>query len=156
MITYHTGPGATVSTSGSINTEVDHIRFLTGSSKGAFFKKLDLSGQGAELTAIHAIRVRFYRYATPSTAGSAATPRSRTAPAATAVLTAFTAPTPGATPTLQAVGACGAAAPGGWQAWNRDSMIQLDAGGGAAGNLDLLSSSGKAALTFEYGMEHEE
>jgi hypothetical protein len=156
MITYSSAPGATVSTSGSINTEVDHIRFLTGSTKGAFFKKLELSGQGANLTAIHALRVRMYRYATPSTSGSALTPRSRTAPAATAILTAFTAPTPGSTPTLQAVGACGAAAPGGWQAWNRDSMIQLDANGGAAGNLDLLSSSGFAALTFEYGMEHEE
>lgn len=155
MISFTTGPAATVSTHATPNTETDHIRFLTAASKGAFFKKVNLGGQGADLTAIHGIRVRLYRYGTASTSGGAITPRPKI-PGATAILTAFTAPSVGATPTLQGVGFCGAAGPGGWQAWNRDSMIQLDAGGGANGNLDLLSSSGKASLALEYEVEHEE
>ena len=156
MITFVTAPAATVSTHATPNSETDHLRFLTAASKGAFIKKLGLGGQGANLTAIHGIRVRGYRYSTPSTSGGAITPRSRTTPAATAIITAFTAPSVGTTATIQFAGFCGAAGPGGWQALNRDSFIQLDANGGANGNLDLLSSSGFASLTFEYDVEHEE
>lgn len=153
---YHTGPAANVATSGTPNTEVDHIRFLTAAAKGAYIQAINLIGKGAGLTAISGIVARLYRYATASTVGSAITPRPRPGTQPAAVLTAFTAPTVGATPTLQVACGCGAAGPGGWIARDDDSKVQLDAGGGANGNADLLSASGTASLNFEYGIEHSE
>lgn len=156
MFIYQTGPAANVATSGSANTEVDHIRFLTGAARMAKIQALYLQGKGAALTAISGIIARLYRYATASTVGAAITPQPRAASAPAAILTAFTGPTVGATPTLQLAVGCGAAGPGGWVARDEDSKIQLEAAGGAKGNLDMLSASGTASLNFEYSIEHSE
>jgi len=153
---YSTVPGANVTTSGTPNTEVDHLRYLTAATRQAAIIALYLLGKGAGLTAISGIVARFKRFGTASSAGGAITPAPRDPTAPAAVLTGFTAPTAGSTPTLQLAVGCGAAGPGGWVAPNPDAAIVLVPGGGANGNVDLFSASGTASLNLEYAVEHSE
>lgn len=152
---YATAPSANVSSNATPNTDTDHLRFLTVAAKGAQLKALYLIGKAAALTAITGIGTRIIRLGTASTVGSAITPAPR-GTSGTASLTAFTAPTIGATPLQQLVVGCGAAGPGGWVAPDPDSQISLDAAGGANGNADLVSSSGTASMNFQYTIEHAE
>lgn len=152
---YATAPAANVAANATPNTDTVHLRFLTVAAKSAAIKALYLVGKGAGLTAISGIAARLVRQATASTVGGAITPTPRGTIGA-ASLTAFTAPTVGATPTQALVIGCGAAGPGGWVAPDLDSAIALDAAGGANGNLDLISSSGTASLNFQYTIEHAE
>ena len=152
---YATAPSANVATNGTINTDTDHLRFLTAAAKSATVKALYIIGKGAGLTAISGIAIRLVRQATPSTVGGAITPAPRGTVGA-ASLTAFTAPTVGSTPTQALVVGCGAAGPGGWVAPDADSQIALDAAGGANGNLDMISSSGTLSLNFQDTIETTE
>lgn len=153
---YTIAPAANETTNATPNTETNHLRTLTAATRMAMFTGIYVLGKGAGLTAISGIILRLKRFATPSTVGGAITPEPRDPGAQAAVLTAFTAPTTGATPTLQAAFGCGAAGPGGWVARDRDSEILLEAAGGAKGNVDILSASGTASLNFEYSTEHME
>lgn len=156
MFAYSISPGANVATNATANTLTDHLRTASGASRTALFNALYLIGKGAGLTAISGISVELNRYATPSTLGTAITPRPRDPDAQAAVLGANTAPSRGTTATLQLAVGCGAAGPGGWVAPNPDAKIVLEAGGGAQGNADLESKSGTVSLNFEYTLEHEE
>jgi hypothetical protein len=156
MFVYATAPGANVATNATPNTLTDHLRTLTGSARQAIITALLLQGKGAGLTALTGIAVQLNRYGTASTSGSAITPQLRQPSAPAAVLTAFTGPTRGTTPTLQLAVGMGAAGPGGWVARDQDSGIALEAGGGAKGNLDLESITGGTSLNFEYTLEHAE
>lgn len=144
-------------TSATPGNLVDHLRFATGAAKTAAINACYLTGRGGGLTAISGISVRFIRLATASTGGTAASirPRDPLNPAAT--LTAFSGPTIGSgAVSLQVAFGCGAAGPGGWVAPNPDSMIDLSAGGGANGNLDMISGSQTASLGFDAVVEHME
>jgi hypothetical protein len=151
-----TSTAAMYTTNGTANTTTDHVRLLTGSTRGAGIQACYVVGRGAGLTAISGISLRFMRFATASTSGTAASVRPRDPGAQAAVTTGFTLPTIGATPTLQVAFGCGAAGPGGWVAPNPDSVIYLVAGGGANGNVDLLSGSGTVSLPFDATIEHVE
>jgi hypothetical protein len=153
MFVYGISPAANVATNGTANTDTDHLRLLTGSARGAFLLGLYLQGKGAGLTAIRGIIARLARYTTPSTAGAALVPQPRMASAPAATTTASTGPTVGTTQTVQLAVGCGAAGPGGWVAPNPEAAIQLEAAGGAKGNLDLISQSGTISLNFEYSAE---
>lgn len=153
---YSIAPGANVATSGTANTEVDHLRTLTVAARPAYVTGCRVQGKGAGLTAISGIILRLFRFATPSTVGTTITPRPRDAGSVAARLTAFTAPTIGATPTLQEAFGCGAAGPGGWVAEDAEAAIALDPAGGANGNLDLMSASGTVSLNLEYGLTFKE
>lgn len=153
---YSIAPAANVTTSATANTEVDHLRTLTGSTRIASIIGCYGIGKGAGLTAISGIVLRLRRFTTASTAGTAITPAPRDPTAPAAVLTAFTGPTVGTTATQQLAFGFGAAGPGGWVAINPDAGILLVAGGGANGNADILSASGTASLNFEYSTEHVE
>ena len=153
---YGTARHVNDTTSGTANTEVDHLRTLTGATRAASVTGIYVLGKGAGLTAISGIVVRVRRFATASTVGTAITPAPKDPTAPAAILTAFTLPTAGATATQQLAFGCGAAGPGGWVARDRDSEILLVAGGGANGNLDLFSASGTVSLSFEYALEHLE
>lgn len=153
---YAIAPGANVVTSGTANTEVDHLRTLTVAGRPAYITGCRAVGKGAALTAISGIIARLFRFATPSTVGTAITPRPRDPGSPAARLTAFTAPTIGGTPTLQEAFGFGAAGPGGWVAEDREAAIALDPAGGANGNLDLISASGTVSLNFEYSLTHAE
>lgn len=153
---YAISPATNVSTNATPNTDTDHLRTLTGSTRGAAVTGLFLIGKGAGLTAISGIVVRLARYSTASTSGSSITPRGKAPSNPAAQLTAFTGPTVGTTQTVQQSVGCGAAGPGGWVARDADSAISLEAGGGANGNLDAISQSGTASLNFEYTLEFAE
>jgi hypothetical protein len=157
MFVYNTAPPAAVTTSGSANTDVDHLRLLTVAARMAFVKGLYLRGKSAAQTTITGIEVMLKRFATASTAGSAIVPNPRDAGSPAARLTPFTGPTIGATPTIALALGCGITGPNSWVAPDVDSYIDLDAGGGANGNLDLISqTAGVVALPFGYSMEHGE
>lgn len=158
MFIYNITPTASVATSASANTDVDHLRTLTVAGRAARIIGCYLIGKGAALTSLTGIVIKLKRFSTPSTVGSAITPAPRDIVAAPAAdLTAFTGPTIGTTPTIQVAFGCGAAGPGGWVAPNEKAGIFLGAGGGANGNLDLISQTGgTTAMNFEYSTEHEE
>lgn len=147
---------AMYTTNGTANTTTDHLRFLTVAAAPAMIQGVYVVGRGAGLTAISGISFRMLRFGTASTVGTAASVRPRDARAPAASTTAFTLPTIGATPTLQLAFGCGAAGPGGWVAPNPDSVIYLSAGGGANGNVDLVSGSGTILLGFDATFEHQE
>jgi hypothetical protein len=153
---YSIVPGANVTTNATPNTETDHLRTVTGASRGAAFTGCYVVGKANAATSISGIAFRFKRFSTASTAGAGITPAPRDPSAPAAGLTAATAPTAGATPTLQLAFGCGKAGPGGWVARDPDSVIYLAAGGGASGNVDLFSASAEASLNFEYTTEHAE
>lgn len=153
---YTLSPAANVTTSGTANTDVDHLRTLTGAARRAAVQGLYLIGKAAGATSISGIVARLARYTTPSTVGTAITPRGKEPSAPAAALTAFTGPTVGTTQIVQQAVGCGAAGPGGWVARDADSLIALEAGGGANGNLDLISQSGSPSMNFEYSLEFVE
>lgn len=156
MFIYNSAPGANITTNGSANTDTDHLRVLTQSARSVLVKALRLMGKGAGLTSLSGIQLYLRRYTTASTAGSGLTPRPSAPSAPAADLTAFTGPTVGATVTLVKAVGCGAAGPGAWVAEDDKSAIQLETGGGAKGNLDLVSQSGSTGLNLEYDLVHEE
>lgn len=156
MLVYNTSPPANVATSGTANTDADHLRILTVSPRMAFVRALYLKGKGAGLTAISGIEASLKRFATASTVGAAITPQPQDARGAAAVTTFFTGPTIGATPTIALSVSCGASGPSGWVAQDRDDEIVLEGAGGANGNLDLISQSGTISLNFGYSIRHGE
>lgn len=157
MFVYNTAPPAAVNTSASANTDVDHLRLLTVAARMAYVKALYCRGKAFAATTITGIEVMLKRMATASTVGSAITPNPRDAGSPAARLTAFTGPTIGATPTIQLAIGFGATGPGQWVAPDVDSYLDLDAGGGANGNLDLISQTGgTVAMPFGYDLEHGE
>lgn len=152
MIAYNIAPPAAVTTSASANTDVDHLRLLTAASRVALITSLLLRGKSAAQTTITGIEAMLKRFATASTVGSSIVPVARKG-ATTAILTAFTGPTIGATPTIEAAFGCTITGPGQWSAETPDHYIDLDANGGANGNLDLISqTAGVVALPFGYNL----
>lgn len=156
MFFYNTAPDGNRATNGSVNTDFDHLRFLTGSNRIARIQGINLTGKGSQLTSISGISIRVKRLATPSSAGSAQTPRPRHPAMPAADITAFLDPTIGATPTVQLAIGCGAAGGFEWKAREEGEKIGLQAGGGANGNADIISQSGTASLNFELGVVHQE
>lgn len=153
---YTISPGTNVTTNATANTDTDHLRTATGASRAAAFTGLWITGKSAGATSLTSISVRLSRFSTASTGGTAITPRPRHPSNPAATLTAATAPTAGTTQILQQAIGCGIANGNGWVARDADSAIQLEAGGGANGNLDLISQSGGTSLPFEYTLEFAE
>jgi hypothetical protein len=159
MLVYNIAPPAAVNTSASANTDVDHLRLLTVAARIALITGLLLRGKSAAQTTITGIETMLKRFATASTVGSAITPvpKGSTTSSPAARLTAFTGPTIGTTPTIALALGCTITGPGAWQAATADHNIDLDAGGGAGGNLDLISqTAGTVALPFGYNLEFAE
>jgi hypothetical protein len=156
MYVYNTSPPANVTTNGTINTDQDHLRLLTVAGTIALVRALYLKGKGGGLTAISGIEASLKRFGTASTAGAAIVPAPTDARSPAAALTPFTGPTIGATPTIALSISCGATGPGAWVAQDFDDVIQLVAGGGANGNLDLISQSATISLNFGYSLRHME
>lgn len=156
MFVYNTSPPANVTTNGTANTDTDHLRLLTVAGTIALVRALYLKGKGGGLTAISGIEASLKRFATASTVGTAIVPQPQDGRAPAAALTPFTAPTIGTTATIALSISCGATGPGAWVAQDRDDEIHLAAGGGANGNLDLISQSATISLNFGYSLRHME
>lgn len=144
-------------TSSSAGNLTEAMRFLTGSTRQATIQALYLTGRGAGLTAISGVSARVVKLQTPSTVGTAATPRPRDNNAPASTITISSGPTIGSgTVWVQVSVGSGAAGPGGWVAPNPDSGILLVAGGGAAGNADLQVGSNTVSLNVDVDVEHFE
>lgn len=146
--------GTTFTTSGTPNTEVDHLRHNAGSTpgRGCGVQAVYCIGKGAALTAISGIAIRGKRWTTGSTVGTTITPVGRAISQPAASSTAAYGPTAGSVDGgyWLTIG-CGAAGPGGWVAPNPDSVAQIENGSGDS--LDLYSASGTASLVLEISSE---
>jgi hypothetical protein len=161
MFIYSVTRGTNQATSGTANTEVVHYRYATAAARGASIQLLNAVGKAAAATNISGIALRFVRRTTASTGGTAIVPNPRDILAPAATSTPFsdaTAITAGAGSVYQGGVGFGKAGPGLWFAINPDSGIIMSAGGGANGNVDLVSASAEAAaLNFEVNaIEHAE
>ena len=165
MFVYSTVPAAAESvTTGSAmytcssaaNSTTDCMRMVASTARNAYIQAVYVLGRGAGLTAFSGINLKIIRLGTPSTVGTAATPRPRDPQAQASTITASSGPTIGSTPTVQVSFGCGAAGPGGWVAPNPDSVISLLAVGSGSGNADLIAFSGTASLNFDADIEHFE
>lgn len=147
------------STSGSANTEVDHMFVKPGTGRALAVLGLYVGGKASAATSISGISYRLKRWNTTSAAGgTAVTPtlRDSTAPAATFTAGAASAGVTSGTGGPDYVGGCisGAAGPGGWVAPNPDAMIVLNAG--ATKSIDLFSASADTGKSFEARLEVQE
>jgi hypothetical protein len=152
---YAVAPGSSLTTSGSANTEVDHLFLAVGATRNIYVQAVYVMGKGATLTSISGIAFRGKHWTTASTAGTSITPKGRDDRAPASVFTAAHTPTAGSGGGTYwlAIG-CGAAGPGGWVAPNPDSMFCLSAASGDSA--DIYSASGATSLSFELSAEVQE
>lgn len=150
---YNITPTSDVATSSSANTAVDHLRTLTV-GRDVYVTGMYLVGKGQAQTSITGIQVYLQRMSTASSSGSSITPAPRNSDYPSATLTAFTGPTIGTTANIQLTIGMMSSGVGGWVQPDPDAAIFLVNGGGANGNLDLLSQTeGTVALNFHYNLE---
>lgn len=146
------------STSGTPNTEVDHL-FVKPGTRNIGILGLYVGGKGAGLTAISGIAYRMKKWTTTSSAAGTAitpTPRDPGAQACKATAAGASGGVTSGTGGPLYIGGCvsGAAGPGGWVAPNPDAMPTLE--GSANQSIDLFSASATASLSFEATIEHVE
>ena len=133
----------------------DQLQLLTAANKRAA-RVTGLYGSATN-TAVGGITVYAGRFATASTAGSAATPVKRDADGPAAGCGANTLPTPGSTFTRQisaSVSQTGGGTP--WFAIEPDAAVTLDPNAGANGNLDFYTLSITASMAMDMGVEFNE
>ena len=136
-------------TSGSANTEVGAMYFKSSATGGSVnLLAISAGGKGSGLTTLSAIALRVRKYATGSTAGTAASIVPVDPAMQAATHTAFTGGTLGSTATNLMILVFGAAGPGGWVAPNPDAMPKL-APASTTVSMDIVSSTGGTSLTFE-------
>lgn len=144
-------------TNGSANTESDAIRYLTVSPRPCNITRIVLGTSGAPtLDAQIFFDVR--RMSTASTAGSAFVPEKSEPANQAAVSTPFTGPTKG-TPNTNPLLYLALNQRGTWQ-WSTvpgsDEQIALITGGGANGNIDLLSNASAISVPVRVTIAHWE
>lgn len=151
MLVYTVTPAATLTTSGSINTEVDHL-FVAAGVRTVGYQSMAAFGKGVDLAALNAIELRFKHWTTASTAGTGVTPAPADVGFQAAKATAAHGPTQGSGGgTYHGAYGCGAAGPGAWTAPNPASRKSIE--GGSGDSKDIYSISAKASLTFGLSCE---
>lgn len=142
-------------TSGSANTELDAIRYLTVSPRPCNITRIIA---GASATAVDAqVFLDIRRMSTASTAGSAFVPEKMDPGSQAAVTTPLTLPTKG-TPNTNPTLYMSFNSRGTWQfvALNPDEAIQLITAGGANGNIDVLGNASTASVPLRLTILHWE
>lgn len=133
-------------TNATPNTETDEFSFEAG-ARNVQLMSVQLIGEGAGLTAISGIALRFVKFGTASTGGTAL-PTNPTDPGMQAALTTVRyKPTSGSTRTDYHITGMGAAGPGGFVAELQDAALICQ--GGATNSIDALDVSGTASLGYE-------
>lgn len=142
-------------TSGTANTELDAIRYLTVSPRPCNLTRLIMGSSGTAVDAQVFIDVR--RMSTASTVGSAFVPEKNDPGNQAAVTTPLTLPTKG-TPNTNPALYLAANSRGTWQwvALNPDETIFLATAGGANGNIDLLSNASLVSVPLRLSAVHWE
>ena len=150
---YDVPAGATLSCSGSANTELVNMA-IRQATRGVDVQSFAVVGRGGGLTSISGIGWRVRRWTTAGSGGTSITPSPRrigTTASTTAADSQTTITAGTVSGVVQLMFGCGAAGPGGWAAMNPDSMIHLE--GGSSDELDVNSISATVSLTFELGAE---
>lgn len=150
---YDVPAGATLSSSGSANTELVNMA-IRQATRGVDIQSFAVVGRGAGLTAISGIAFRCKRWTTAGSGGTSITPNPRrigTTASTTAVDSQTTITAGTVSGVTQLMFGCGAAGPGGWAAMNPDSMIHIE--GGSSDEIDVYSISGTTSLNFDLGAE---
>jgi hypothetical protein len=148
---FHFDIANAITTNGTTQTESDHLRLLTkNASPQETVKIISLTGFFRFNTAGGG-GFRFKTFATASSAGSSATPAPRHPSGPAASCTAFTGPTPGATPVVRmGVGAAQTGGTGGDVALEPNNAITLLPYAGANGNGDVVSIANGINVPGDY------
>jgi hypothetical protein len=146
---------APVTTSGTTNTEVDHL-FVKAGNTAVHINGLRLQGMGNALTNLNGLSVNFKNWTTASTAGTAMTPRPVSIQSnVTALATAGGAPTAGSGGgTYKGGFGCSGSSPSFWTAQTMDQWIDLP--GAGAGSVDLYSVAVALSLAFHWWLDFME
>lgn len=139
----------THTTNGSANTESNVFRSATGSTREAHWSRIMAGLTGTPSDA--QVWLKFWRMSTASTAGTAETPKvtdNSSPAAATSVSLGATTGTKETNPANQL--AFNGRGQGHWFATQPDECDTLAAGGGANGNIDLLSEASAASQVVKY------
>ena len=142
-------------TSGTPNTELDAIRYLTVSPRPCNITRINVGSSGAAQDAQVFLDVR--RMSVASTAGSAFVPEKQDPANQAAVTTPLTLPTKG-TPNTNPALYLALNSRGSWQwtATNPDEAIFLATAGGANGNIDILGNASLASVPLRISAVHWE
>lgn len=148
---YYYNAAETHTTNATPNTESNVFRTTTGATRECHVSRIMAGATGAPVDA--QIWLKLWRMSTASTVGAAEVfkPVDNSHPAAaTTMNTGATTGTKETNPSYQL--AFNSRGQGHWFATNADEVHTLPAGGGANGNIDLLSeaSSASVALKYEY------
>jgi len=146
-------PATPYATHETPNTE-DPTLVLRQAIRNFSVMSLFVHGRGVQLTSITGIGYRIRRWTTAGSGGTAITPNPRSigTTASTTAADKVTAITPGTVSgAYQGSVGCGAAGPGGWQARDADSAIQVEAG--SADELDINSVCGVASMLHHVSAE---
>lgn len=135
-----------LTTNVTAGAETDHLQLLTGAGAAAMLSGLFAVGRNVTVGG-GGIRVR--RYATISTGGTPVTPRPANPRSPAAATAANSGPTAGATATDLMEMAVSQTGGGGWTALEPDDAFEMSPGGGANGNIDLLSVMASASMTID-------
>jgi hypothetical protein len=149
----HTLALAPVTTSGTTNTEVDHLFIKPGAGAKVAINGLRLQGQGNALTTLNGLSANWKNWTTGSTAGTAMTPRPVSVSGnLAAAATAGGAPTAGTGGgTYKGGFGCSGSGPSFWTAQTPDQMIDMAAG--YAGSMDLYSVAVALSLAFHWWVD---
>lgn len=137
------------------STESDAFRYLTVSPRPCNITRLIVGASGTAVDAQVFLDLR--RMSTASTVGTAFVPEKMEPANQTAVTTPFTGPTKG-TPNTNPLLYLAINSRGTWQftATTPDEALQLITGGGANGNIDVLSNASLASVPLRITQVHWE
>lgn len=144
---------APVTTSGTTNTEVDHLFIKPGTGAKVDINGLRLQGAGNALTTLNGLMANFKNWTTASTGGTAMTPSPvNIAVAKASAATAGGAPTAGTGGgTYKGGFGCSGSGPAFWTAQTPDQMIEMAAA--YAGSVDLYSAAVALSLAFQWWVD---
>lgn len=144
-----------LTTNGTANTETETLFLKPGSTRSLYLAAVQLGGKGAAVTQLAAIAVRFMKWGTASTAGTALAIVAREASMPSTTITGASRPTAGTTRTNGGpIITCGATSPNQWIALNPDHMFGIAAGN--AGSISAQDVGAAVSMPFEIGCEHQE
>jgi hypothetical protein len=136
-------------TNGTANTESNVLRTATGATREAHFSRLVAGASGGAVDA--QVWLKLWRMSVASTVGTAETPKPHDNLSPAAATTANLGATTGTKETNPAMQvAFNSRAMVQWVALNPDECHSLVAGGGANGNIDLLSEASLASVVAKY------
>ena len=144
-----------LTTNGTANTETETLFLKPGSTRSLYLAFVQIGGKGAAATTLNAIGVRFGKWGTASTSGTALSMVAREASMPATTATGSSRSTAGTTRTNGGpIVTCGATSPNQWAALTPDHMFGIAAGN--AGSIFAADVGAAVSMPFEFSLEHQE